>query len=332
MQPLTSKGAALVSLLAIGSLVSLPAARGNADTSAFPTIPESQWVGQRFVILPQSKALQHFGYQELYRDSDKEFTPLPYADFAGRIFRVVSIGHVNGPAGEKLEEADFQLEGDKKIIHGDIDHGCMTDVGPVSDLETARRLYLGKTLWLTRGYLNTYDAEKDTSDQPTSPAWHEAFQKIRIKQFSAVKVLDIVPGWYAGSPVRFIVQEAAGSEPAQGYIDVHMSDTNVPERLQRVDRFQDTFLESDPRLTYLWSPKVWTALENKEVLIGMTSQQVRMSWGEPLEIRRLPGQEGVEQWVYAPSYTLTLKDGMLATVATQPAPTNPPARAEAGSN
>ena len=310
---------ALASLL---SLPTLPAAWGDAD-ARFPAVPESSWVGLRFMILPQSKAVQHYGYQPLYQGSGNNFGPLPYAQFAGRTFRVVNIGHANGPAGEELDEADLQLEGDNKIIHGDIDHGCMADVCPVSDLEAARKLYLGKTLWLTRDHLSTYDAQKDTSDLPASPAWHQAFQAIRIKPYSAVKVVDIVPGWYASSPIRFVVQEEAqgqepGSESVQGYVDVHMSGTNIPKNLQAVDRFESAFLEADPRKSYNWPPKIWAALENKEILLGMTAQQVRMSWGEPTEVHKLPGQN-IEEWSYDPAYLLTLKDGTVNTVSRLPA-------------
>jgi len=315
--------AALFSTLLVSSFAFLPSAKSDAYKEAFPTVPEASWVGLRLMILPQSKALQHYGYQELYQDTDKntekEYVPLRYEDYVGRLVRVVGIGRGNVPNGEHVDEADLQLEGDKKIIHGDIDHGCMTDVAPVSDLETARKLYLGKTLWLSNDHLNTYDPQKDTSDVPGSPAWHQAFQKIAIKQYSPVKVVDIVPGWYASAPTRFIVQEESEAG-AQGYVDVHMSDTNVPDNLRAIDRFENTFSESDPRTKYLWSPKVWSALENKQVFLGMTAQQARMSWGAPKEVQKLAGQNDTEQWVYDPTHVLILKEGILEDISSQPAP------------
>ncbi len=313
---------ALASLLLASSCAFLPAAKGDPYTQAFPTVPESNWVGLRLIILPQSKALQHYGYQELYQDTNQntaqEYAPLRYEEYVGRIVRVVGIGRGNLPGGDHVDEADLQLEGDNKIIRGDIDHGCMTDVAPAADLENARKLYLGKTLWLSRDHLSTYDPQKDGSDAPGSPALHEAFQRVPIKQYSPVKVLDIVPGWYASAPTRFIVQEEGGAEAAQGYVDVHMSDTNVPEDLRAIDRFQDTFSDTDPRTKYQWSPKVWTALENKQVFAGMTAQQVRMSWGAPKEVRTA-GQSSAEQWVYDPAHVLTLKEGVLEDIASQPA-------------
>ncbi|MGI4789153.1 MAG: hypothetical protein ACRYFS_09930, partial [Janthinobacterium lividum] len=160
-----------------------------------------------------------------------------------------------------------------------------------------------------------YDAQKDTSDALTSSADQDAFKKVRIKQFSPVKVMDVVPGWYASAPVRFVVQEEGADQGAQGYVDVHMSDTNIPEDLKAIDRFQDVFSESDPRIKHAWPPKVWTALENKQIFMGMTSQQVRMSWGKPREVHKVPSDSSTEQWVYDPTYLLTLKNGTLENIS-----------------
>ncbi len=317
----TAVRAALAALLFAPCWAVLPAARSDAYADAFPTVPEANWAGMRLIILPQSKALQHYGYQELYQesaeDTAQEYAPLRYEEYAGKIVRVVGIGRGNLPGGDHVDEADLQMEENKKIIHGDIDQGCMNDVAPASDLENARKLYLGKTLWLSRDHLTSYDPEKDTSDAPGSPALYEAFQRVSIKQFSPVKVLDIVPGWYSSVPTRFIVQEEGGAAAAQGYVDVHMSDTNVPDDLKAMDRFQDAFSEVDPRTKYGWPPKVWAALENKQVFAGMTAQQVRMSWGAP-KVQTV-NQNGAEQWTYDPAHVLTLKQGVLEDISSQPA-------------
>ncbi len=305
----------ICTLIGCATLVSFVAgAWADATADPFPTIAESHWTGQRFILLPQSRAVQHYGYQELYRDTDKEFVPLPYAEFAGRIVRVTGIAQGHGPNGETLDEADLQLEDNQKTIHADIDHGCMEDAAPVSDLDTARTLYRGRTLWLASDHVSTYDAAKDLSDSPAALALHEAFGQVKIKQYSPLRVLDVVPGWYASAPVRFIVQDAATG--ATGYVDVHMSDTNVPKDLQAVSRFRDVFLENDPRIAYPWPAKIWTAIENKEVLVGMTAPQVQMSWGVPKNIRRTNGEQA-EQWAYAANYTLTLKNGVLTAITKQ---------------
>ncbi len=274
-------------------LSSVPAAHGESYADAFPTIPESDWAGMRLMILPQPEPLQHFGYQELYRDTDKAYTPLRCGDYAGRIVRVRGIGHGRAANGEVFDEAELQLEDTKQIIHGDIDQGCMNDVGPVPDLEAARKRYLGRILWYSDDTLKNGD------------------RTLKIKQYLPVRVTRIDPGWYAPVPIRFIVQTKDGR---QGYVDVHMSDTNVPARLQSRSRFEDTFLETDPRKTYAWSPKVWRAIENREVFVGMTAQQVRMSWGDPKETDTLSSAGNLQKWVYEGRHLLTLKNGRLITI------------------
>jgi len=305
---------ALLLAIFVAALISpLPAAGNESYADAFPTIPAADWVGLRLILLPQSKSLQQYGYQELYRDTDNDYVPLRYTDYVGRIARIVGIGHGRAPDGKIFDEAELQLEDNKETIHGDIDSGCMNDVAPVSDLEAARKRYLGKTLWLAADHLNTYNADKDVSASPASSAWHAAFGKVKVKQFSPVKILDIVPGWYASTPIRFILQEE-GNTRQRGYVDVHMSDTNVPESLQNIGRFEDTFLETDPRKIYAWSPKVWAAIENKEVFVGMTAQQVQMSWGEPKAIHKTSGRTYEEQWVYGRKNILFMKNGTLRTM------------------
>ena len=298
-------GAALAALL--------PAAWADRPRPVFPTVPESDWVGLRLVILPQSRAVQHYGYQELYRDTDKDFAPLPYASYAGRIARVTRIEQGHGPNGDVLDEAELRFEDTKEIIHGDIDHGYMNDVAPASDLENAKKQYAGRTLWLASDHLSTYDAEKDVSDAPNSSVLQQAFRRIEIKQYSPVRVLDVVPGWYARAPVRFIVQGQALGE--KGYVDVHMSDTNVPPELQGKSRFGDVFLEIDPRKIVVWPAKVWAAIEARQVYAGMTAQQVRFSWGAPKTIRAVSSAE--QQWAYTPGYRLTLKDNILSSIGKQ---------------
>lgn len=306
---------------AIGSVALaalLPAVWGDAPGLLFPTVPESGWIGMRLVVLPQSRAVQHYGYQELYRDTDKnlaprtdkDFAPLPYAPYAGRVACIVRIEQGHGPNGEALDEADLRFEDTKEIVHGDIDHGCMNDVAPASDLENAKKQYVGRTLWLASDHLSTYEADKDVSDAPDSPALQQAFKRVKIKQYSPVRVLEVVPGWYARAPVRFVVQVEATKET--GYIDVHMSDTNVPSDLQAKSRFEDVFLEANPRKVYLWPAKVWAAIEDRQVYAGMTAQQVRFSWGTPKSVRAISLAE--QQWTYAPGYRLALKDGILVAI------------------
>lgn len=285
-----SISALLLSFFLFSLVAPLMAAGKSSYADAFQTIPEREWVGLKFVLLPQPKSLQQYGYQELYRDADKEYAPLRYDDYAGKIVRVTGIGHGKASDGELFDEADLQVQDTGESIHGDIDQGCMNDVAPVADLEAARAHYLGRTLWFSEDHLSTEG------------------HRIPVRQYLPVQVLEIVPGWYASVPIRFIVREKTGQS---GYVDVHMSDTNVPEKLRVRGRFEDTFWETDPRKTYPWPAKTWRAIESKEVFVGMTAQQIRMSWGDPPEIIKKSANGLRESWKYDGNHLLSLQNGRL---------------------
>jgi len=63
---------------------------------------------------------------------------------------------------------------------------------------------------------------------------------------------------------------------------------------------------------------VQEAIANKQVMLGMTADQVRESWGEPDDINRTTTRWGTsEQWVYGPSLEamyLYFDDGVLTSV------------------
>ncbi len=122
------------------------------------------------------------------------------------------------------------LEDTGEKVYGTVSYGVIKDMALVADIENARALYVGKTLWTEEtvhtcpedGYIErTGEAELDT---PLG--------------FFPVKIMDVVAGWDVEKPVRFVVQLPSGEE---GYIDVQMSDTNISESLRYKTRFEEVF-------------------------------------------------------------------------------------------
>ncbi|PLT44101.1 hypothetical protein B8V81_2532 [Paenibacillus pasadenensis] len=65
----------------------------------------------------------------------------------------------------------------------------------------------------------------------------------------------------------------------------------------------DQFLTADPRKTYKWSNAVWDKIASGKISIGMTKEQVKMSWGSPSHTSSAyAGSISVETWRYG-SYT-----------------------------
>jgi hypothetical protein len=52
-----------------------------------------------------------------------------------------------------------------------------------------------------------------------------------------------------------------------------------------------------------WSDEVWNLLKKREIRLGMTTEQVKLSWGQPSDVNRSVGSWGVhEQWIYSSHY------------------------------
>jgi hypothetical protein len=264
-----------------------PASKSNSEREGFGTLEIKDWTGQKFIFLPTSKKLQGYGYQA--------FSPsLPYDKWVGKTLIVVEVSRK-----DVLPEITFRTADGKTLrtkAYGDSIHG----IAPLRDLEYARSNWLGKTLWLRDNSLATWDESS------------QEFGSVKLKKYSPVVVEDVVAGWYEHEPIRLILKTAKGEV---GFRDVNVTGTNISERLRKYRRFADEFLEQDPRVGRNWPPEIWSAIEDAKVAIGMTSEQARMSWGEPTSVNRTTTSRGAEeQWVYGNSTYLYIQDGKVTAV------------------
>lgn len=239
--------------------------------------PMEDWVGEKFIFLPTFVSVQKYGYQYVQGGSGEHGNPT-YEECVGRIGKVTQV------TKGMPDVVTIQMEDNGQIYtargYGSDIHG----IAPVLDLDFARNKWIGKTLWYKSSTLSTYD---ESLDKHASK---------KIKKYSPVKVVDVVAGWYDHCPIRFILRSSTGEE---GYVDVHISGTNVAASIQHLDKFEKKFSTTDPRTTQKWSKKIWSAIEQEEVFIGMTAEQAKMSWGEPDSINTTTTSSGNhEQWVY----------------------------------
>jgi hypothetical protein len=62
-----------------------------------------------------------------------------------------------------------------------------------------------------------------------------------------------------------------------------------------------------------WAAEIERAVISKKILLGMTYEQIQMSWGKPQRVNRSVGAWGVrEQWIYGSTY-LYVENGKLAS-------------------
>ncbi len=66
---------------------------------------------------------------------------------------------------------------------------------------------------------------------------------------------------------------------------------------------------------YQWSNRIWSAIEEGNVFVGMSIEQARMSWGKPKKVNKTVNQNIVhEQWVYDNGNYLYFENGVLTTI------------------
>jgi hypothetical protein len=251
-------------------------------TSLFPYRPIGSWVDKRFIFLPGPKASE----ESLYEDFTAKLTR---KNFQGKIVRVISVSDFSGRTHLVFEVEDTKEHYRARTLPN---KESIKGLALLEDLEIARREWAGKTLWCKQIMLATYDEQNDLAGN------------IQIKRFSAVKVLDVLPGWDEEKPVRFLLEAGNGK---RGFLDINLSGTNVFAEVRNLHRFENSFLTDDPRKIFKWSAQTWSLIESGKIYAGMTMEQVRMSWGEPEKINKT---ETSENWVYQTG-TLIFKKGVL---------------------
>ncbi|MNY49118.1 hypothetical protein D3C86_1845120 [compost metagenome] len=78
-----------------------------------------------------------------------------------------------------------------------------------------------------------------------------------------------------------------------------MSGSNQGYQYRDFYSFYNNFWTYNPKLKYKYSPAIWKLIANKEVTLGMTKEQVKLSLGKPDDVDYSEYKSGTqEQWVY----------------------------------
>ncbi|MGD8454265.1 MAG: hypothetical protein PVJ57_20830 [Phycisphaerae bacterium] len=261
----------------------------------FPYVPIADWKGQKMQFLESSASLQRFGYHG-FKGGQGEFGQPTYAETVGRIGTVVDVAY----DGVVLYTISLRMDDNGQVYEATAYGESIDSVAPLADIEKARAIWKGKSLWTSRNELVTYDPRTET------------FGTVADSRYAHVRVIDVVPGWYNHQPVRFILELASGE---RGFLDCQLSGTNVSEILRREWEFAEHFFLEDPRRLFPYDERTWSAIQKGSVFIGMTPEQARLSWGDPKDVHRTTTAEGRrEQWVYGLGTYLYFVNGRLDAI------------------
>ncbi len=282
--------------------------RPGAYVETARLIPVSAWPGKRFLLLERVQMFRTFGHH-MYTSGAFEDDPQPpragleleshrlaYEPFAGHTLTVTSVEQQSD--GEYLVVA--RLDTLELTVYGKTSRGIIEGLLDTDDLASARKRWQGKTVYSRRRLIDVYDSTASK------------FTNLRVSILEPLKVFDVHPGIIPlpPKPIWLIVDRADGS---RGIIPLHYSWTNVLEekRSPGMPWEQDIF-EANPRDLYpRWEQYAWETIDNHHVYVGMTKEQVTMSWGEP---RQVVQDSARIEWVYGKS-KLTFKADTLAAIS-----------------
>jgi hypothetical protein len=284
---------------------------GNAAVSGSVAdslaVPPSRWPGERFIFLEKTTMFREYGY-EVYTSPllEKEIAPcnpaietrqhrLGYLPFVGKIMTVSAAKKLH--TGEYL--ISFVVDSSGLAAFARTRKGTVEGLALFSDRENAEKRWLGKTVYSRRKAVDIYDTLATT------------FSSVPVSILEPLQVVGVRWGIppLPPQPIMLVVRRQDGTK---GLIPVHYRWTNVlPEKRVPGMPWEKEILESDPRKVFAWDEYTWKSIDKRSIFAGMSAEQVRLSWGEPKEIRP-DSKTGTCAWRYETNI-LTFKNDTLLT-------------------
>lgn len=270
---------------------------GDATSSG---IPVENWVGKIFIVLPLEAEAKEKGYPfsrvkpapDSQVSENKNIRTSLLEGKELRVLKVQLLAVVKEDPPMKDYLIFFESVADGSVFSAPAQGGQVEQVVLADDFAAAKQYFLGKTVFSKRPAISEY---KETP----------GFILVRIDE--PLKVVDVILGVNASSPIWLVVTTAEGKK---GYIAIAFSGTNAYQGIAKKEKaWMDRIFERSPRDIYQWPEEVWATINRAEVKTGMIADQVRLSWGEPDYIERgtVPG----EQVWYYPGNILKFKDSGL---------------------
>ena len=265
----------------------------NAVAEADDTCNYSSLTGKEFQLREKSESLQKYGYQSWKKEPDLLGKQLFYEDYVGK----------KGKIQEKQIEARYGfpwyvaiLETCEKIY---TDAGTRSRPGSVADLENHTGIYFldtlrqaeslsGKKIWVNMtGVLSDLELFTDDPNQKYPLAHLETLE------ITGLNTKQIGHGRGAG-PLYLVVKKETGEKGYLAFNDLYFFLANP----------------IDPK----WDKATAEIIKQRKIKLGMSEQQLLLSWGKPERINKTVGSSGVhEQWVYGLGQYVYMQNGKLTS-------------------
>jgi hypothetical protein len=278
-------------------------------------LPPSEWPGHLFYVLPKQKLLSSFGY-ELYSCHHALCDSHPVESFWELPNRRIRHKSISGDSlytetAEPLNDEwmiTFIHTPTGRRIYGTTRKMAIEGIVLLEDLELARNRWLDKTVYSKQGVIATF-----------SNGSRSAISSLRVNIQDPLKVIDVRWGLtpLPVKPIWIVVEHSSGK---QGFIPVRYNWTNtMSNAIVNQAPWNDDIFEKNPQTLFDWDENTWELINNHRVILEMTKDQVRLSWGTPVSVSETGKENLQEIWFYA-SHELTFSGNKLAKITQRPEP------------
>lgn len=146
--------------------------------------------------------------------------------------------------------------------------------------------YIGKSFWI------------NTKNYPQREIYSASGESIyELKKFEKFTVKDI------------LTENPNGNLPDAKFYLVVITESNMTGLIP----YNESYILKQSPISSKRPVKIYNAIKQEKIILGMTLNDVKLSWGEPDDINRSVGSWGVhEQWIYGAVY-LYFKNGILTS-------------------
>ncbi|MCX7727572.1 MAG: hypothetical protein N2053_12075 [Chitinispirillaceae bacterium] len=265
-----------------------------------------EWQGLFFVVLEKADFLRSSGYNLYLCKKEKWKTTTPDLDWGLENHRVrvekiagdtVLVEEVVPDTNSEWEVTFLHLPTNRKI-YGYTYKQAISEIVLLKDIEKAEQRWKDKFVFSKRGIISILE-KKETFSLST--------RKIKLSDSLIVK------GVRAGVcplPVKPIWVIVATKDGTEGIIPIRYSWTNTMiDQIKEEQPWEEDIFEADPLSIYKWDKGIWELIDNHRVIIGMTEEQVRLSWGSPDSISTDEKDKNITKiWHYPSHFVLFSND------------------------
>ncbi len=260
-------------------------------TSSLQALEIDKWPGTWFVVLEKPEMYCEYGY-ELYTSPlldknrsavdtsfETEYHRARCTSVSGHRVKILAAARAGA---ERIITLHDELSGRK--LYAKTTDGVHHEIARESDLHGAAARWKGKSVFSARGFITRFGKDGASS--------------IKVRLQDSLHVTDVCFGLtpLPVKPVWLMVKTRGGE---QGTIPVYYSWTNVKKSLRSGNPWDGDIFESDPSIDYPMDSEAWEIINKHNVYLGMTRDQVRLSWGEPHSKKREAKGLKREVWEYA---------------------------------